>query len=309
MGNRENDIIHNRAVRKALFDRWKDADGEIRCVSCGSNENIEWHHAIPIEVGGKDVITNLVPACHSCHMAAHGWQDKRREKLVNRNIKGGRKIKVPENYKALLDDYIFCKIGKIELGKRWNKAMNDDSDAMPDAVSHITDKQWYIDYLKELGIAKVINRIDMHTSKLHPVKNGTVIGIVTYANGETKEITHYNPNAVKEKAVKMPLRKAPNSCLPENYKELLNDFIFCRIGFKELLAKWNVDPKSPASLVGYKTKSWFKDYLDELGIKYCANKIDKTSQAYLKRGIVGFIKYTSGKVIDLYYEQPLEQAQ
>lgn len=305
MSNRENDIIHNRAVRKALFDRWKDADGEIRCVSCGSNENIEWHHAIPIEVGGKDVITNLIPACHSCHMAAHGWQDKRREKLVSRNIKGGRKIEAPENYKELVDKYIFCEIGKIELGKKWNEAMGKDPEIMPDAIKHITDKIWYKARLKELGILKVHNGIDAHVK----FENGTVIGTITYTNGEAKEITYYDPNVVGKKVVKTPPRKAPNSCLPENYKELLNDFIFCRIGFKELLEKWNVDPKSPASLVGYKTKSWFKDYLNELGIKYCANKIDKTSQAYLKRGIVGFIKYASGKVIDLYYEQPLEQAQ
>lgn len=308
MGRRKNEIIHNRRVRKALFERWKDENGVVRCVSCGSSENIEWHHAIPIEVGGQDVFTNLVPACHSCHMAAHSWQDIRKEKLVSRklNIKGGRKIKVPENYKELVDEYIFCKIGKIELGRKWQEAMGENPDIAPDAIKHITDKTWYQERLKELGILKVHNGIDAHVSRKDPdkhnIKNGTVLGTITYVNGEVKDIVH-------EKIIEVKTWNHKENGLPENYKALLNDFIFCRIGFKELLGKWNVDPKSSASLVGYKGRKWYKDYLDELGIASFTNKIDKPSQAYLEKGLLGYVKYKNGKVVDIYHNQPLLKAQ
>ena len=302
--DRHNELLKSKAVRKALYEKWKDDDGKVRCVSCRTTENIEWHHVIQLEVGGQDVFTNLFPACHPCHMAAHSWRITRKEKMANKVNKGGRKPEVPENYKDLLNEYIFCKIGKKELGEKWNKAMGKDTDAIPDAVSHISDKVWYKAYLEELGIEKVHNGIDAHISKRHPnnhkIKNGSVIGTITYANGETKDIIYENPDAVETKMIKIPQHKPTDSCLPENYKALLNDFIFCRIGFRALIVKWNVDPMSPASLVGYKQKKWFKDYLDELGIVGFNNKIDKPSKTDLKNGVIGYIKYKTGKTIELY---------
>lgn len=303
---RDNGIINNRRVRKALVEKFKDIDGVVRCCSCGSNDNIEWHHAIPIAVGGKDVFTNLVPACHSCHVAAHSYGEHMQNSVVNRepNIKSGRKILVPENYKDLLNDYVYCRIGKIELGRLWNKAMGKDDGEMPDAIKHLSDKVWYKDYLNERGIEKVHNGIDAHcgrgdqeSKKLYKLKNDAVLGTITYSDGRVEEIKHTG----SVKPVVVPKSVEHDSLgFPQNYRELLTDFTFGKIGFKELLSKWDVAPQSPTSLVNYKNKAWYKAFLDELGIARATNKIDKPSATDIKNGVVGYIVFKSGKVMDLY---------
>jgi len=297
--DRNNELIKSKRVRKLLVEKWQDIDGVVRCVSCGSSENIEWHHSIPIEVGGQDTFRNLVPACHSCHVAAHSWQDTRREKLKHRkpNIKGGRKYVVPENYKELVKDYIFCKIGKEELGKRWNLAMNIASEETPDAVEHITDKTWYRTLLNELNIKKVSNRLDMYCSRKHPEKQtlreGAEIGVITYMNGEVEKIVYHDPDP------KTTIREIRRS---DSYKMALNDYIYCRIGLKELsrrLADIEGDDM-PKYLFGMTDKPWYKEHLDELGIARVVNKVDKPSAAYMAKGLLGYIVYKSGKVEDIY---------
>ena len=41
------------------------------CVNCGSTDGIEYHHIVPLFVGGQENETNIVPLCHRCHKAAH----------------------------------------------------------------------------------------------------------------------------------------------------------------------------------------------------------------------------------------------
>lgn len=41
------------------------------CYNCGSKEGIEYHHVVPISVGGTNNIKNFVPLCSKCHIAAH----------------------------------------------------------------------------------------------------------------------------------------------------------------------------------------------------------------------------------------------
>ena len=49
----------------------KEALGDI-CVNCGSNEHIHYHHIVPLECGGTNSLTNIVPLCEDCHGLAHG---------------------------------------------------------------------------------------------------------------------------------------------------------------------------------------------------------------------------------------------
>ena len=42
-----------------------------KCCSCGSSDNIEYHHVVPLSLGGQDVITNIYPVCSSCHSLIH----------------------------------------------------------------------------------------------------------------------------------------------------------------------------------------------------------------------------------------------
>lgn len=43
------------------------------CCNCGMNceENIIYHHIVPICSGGNDIISNIVPLCTECHSIIH----------------------------------------------------------------------------------------------------------------------------------------------------------------------------------------------------------------------------------------------
>lgn len=193
-------ILGNRAVVKALTDKFTGEDGIVRCVSCESSEGIEWHHAIPLECGGNDVITNIVPVCHKCHMAIHygiGSGKRRIEKARACVKKSGRKRSIPDNYKDLLNDYIFCRIGKKELSKRWGitvTSRKDPTKQIPVDMVRLTDKSWYRDYLKELGIKKVENHVDylkdLRNARTY-IREGEYVGTITYLNGREEDIYHH----------------------------------------------------------------------------------------------------------------------
>ena len=38
------------------------------CQDCGSLENLEIHHLLPISQGGKNTLDNLRTVCHDCHI-------------------------------------------------------------------------------------------------------------------------------------------------------------------------------------------------------------------------------------------------
>jgi hypothetical protein len=54
-------------VRSAVWQR--DAG---RCVECGSSENLEFDHVIPVSMGGAHTVRNLQLLCVSCNVAKGG---------------------------------------------------------------------------------------------------------------------------------------------------------------------------------------------------------------------------------------------
>lgn len=44
---------------------------DTKCVNCGSTENIEFHHIVPLLLGCTNRLRNIVPLCNRCHKAAH----------------------------------------------------------------------------------------------------------------------------------------------------------------------------------------------------------------------------------------------
>ena len=44
-------------------DEVKHWYGDI-CANCGSSESIEYHHIVPLALGGTNRITNFAPLCH-----------------------------------------------------------------------------------------------------------------------------------------------------------------------------------------------------------------------------------------------------
>ena len=76
------------------------------CCNCGYTGNMEYHHIVPLILGGTNKLTNIVPLCKVCHSKAHNRQ-------VIKDYRIGRPNKVEyESVEDVLDDYFKCKIGK-----------------------------------------------------------------------------------------------------------------------------------------------------------------------------------------------------
>ena len=65
--------------------REKEGSPHIKaCAHCGSKENLEEHHMIPLQMGGTNDDENLVFLCKLCHSSVTAYQNR----LSKENIRG-----------------------------------------------------------------------------------------------------------------------------------------------------------------------------------------------------------------------------
>lgn len=143
-----------------------------KCINCGSCEEIEFHHVVPLEIGGNDVWQNIVPLCYSCHKAVTHHQ------LVlattgRQHKSGGRKRIIPGNYKDILWRYIRCEIGKQECKDLLGISKSNN----------LSDNTWYREFLNENGIKKIRNNIDIKVGQGRALHVGDMIGFIVYDDG------------------------------------------------------------------------------------------------------------------------------
>lgn len=117
------------------------------CANCGSEEGVEFHHIVPIMVGGTNRMSNIVPLCGACHMAVHFGEPIARYKSHKRS--GGRPRKLPDDYKNILTDYVMCRIPKSEAQRKIGIGSN------------ICDTVWFKEFIEENGIAEYKNNLDI----------------------------------------------------------------------------------------------------------------------------------------------------
>ena len=55
---------HWARLRNAVFER----DGHC-CVYCGSKENLQCDHVVPVALGGRHTLSNLAAACRACNLS------------------------------------------------------------------------------------------------------------------------------------------------------------------------------------------------------------------------------------------------
>ena len=117
-----------------------------RCVNCGSDENVEFHHIVPLVHGGTNCITNIVPLCAGCHVASHGGVYGGNKK------KGGRPRTKLNNPEENVQRYINCEIGTKELKE------------LLGIKRSLTDSAPLKEYLHSIGIKSVTNNVDILNS-------------------------------------------------------------------------------------------------------------------------------------------------
>ena len=145
------------------------------CVNCGSNENIEYHHIVPLCVGGTNKLTNIVPVCIRCHKAIHGEKDYREYSAIKN--KGKRKSYT--EYESDFEKYINCEIDKKTL-----KGILGIKGALNNCAS-------YKSFLKSHGIKRVINNVsELIEDCNYPPPKNTELGRIIYTNDTIRLILY-----------------------------------------------------------------------------------------------------------------------
>ena len=145
------------------------------CRICGESP-VEYHHLIPLALGGVDEDRNIIPLCEHCHKIVHGCIDH--GGYAYRNGKGGRPRKQPQNYENVLNDYAKGKIGAVECKKRLGMAKS----------THVQDCIWIKEYFEKCGFVKVRNQVDYRAFWYGDIPDGTNVGYVLYKDGTRKEM-------------------------------------------------------------------------------------------------------------------------
>lgn len=150
-----------------------------RCVNCGSEECIEYHHIVPIHLGGADKLSNMVALCNRCHKAAHNGRHIRNYK---NNDNGGRKRIVGKDaaYSAL-DLYFSGSIGSRKCKELLGLSK----------TCQVKDSPYLREYLVDNGIVEYKNIVDIiATNRNRGLKNGDVVGRVKYTDGSEKVLIY-----------------------------------------------------------------------------------------------------------------------
>lgn len=146
-----------------------------KCANCDSKIDVEYHHIVPLGIGGTNRITNFAPLCHNCHELVHGVKNIR---MINRIEKTGRKRIVPDNYEEILEKYLDGFIGRKECEKLLEV----------NGSSKLSDRAFFKEYLEKHKIVKFKNRVDMiNCEKLkHKDHTGEILAQVKYSDGTIK---------------------------------------------------------------------------------------------------------------------------
>ena len=150
------------------------------CVNCGSEENVEYHHIVPLVLGGTNNLRNIVPLCHRCHKAAHGSHHIQR---YVENPNAGRKPKIPdEEAFPIYDRWLDGQFGNRKLRKLLN---------LKGGTKHNCTAQ-YKRWCADRGIRSVRNNYDVAmTSSYDKLGERYIVGFVVLSDG-TKQHIFFN---------------------------------------------------------------------------------------------------------------------
>ena len=81
-----------RQKRRTLNQSDKEEIG-LYCCNCGSTEDLQYHHIVPIELGGRDINSNMCCLCYKCHFKIHHLRDPKMNNYGEMIKKGQAKAK------------------------------------------------------------------------------------------------------------------------------------------------------------------------------------------------------------------------
>ena len=109
------------------------------CCNCGLNceENIIYHHIVPLGNGGNDIINNIIPVCTECHSLIHFGESK------------GLK-----NHSALVKAGLEkAKANGVKLG-RHTTTFDELPDNIGEYIKYVEQGMSIVEASKQLGISR-----------------------------------------------------------------------------------------------------------------------------------------------------------
>ena len=123
---------------------------EEKCCNCGITTDIQWHHIVPLALGGNDIETNIVPICIKCHALIHNKKRMSNSNLIKEGIKKakaeGKQIGNEKGVKLTTKKSIIAKEIIFKNSKDFNGSLNDEEVIKLAEISRKT----YYKYKKEL---------------------------------------------------------------------------------------------------------------------------------------------------------------
>lgn len=150
------------------------------CYNCGSQENIEYHHIVPLKVGGTNRLTNIVPLCHRCHEASH--IGRHRSDLRSKTNRGGRPKKWVLTMKNEMLLWMFAR-GEIGMSRFREKS------GLIDSRIKLQDTPMYQEFLDKHNIDRIRNIFDIVQRN---AKHGSthITSLIYYKDGKTTQHEH-----------------------------------------------------------------------------------------------------------------------
>lgn len=117
-------MIRDRA--KALYEKRKQSGHTAlrqqvvehcgtACANCGSSQEVEYHHIVPLSNGGTNRVSNFVALCPICHLKAHG-------KLKYRNVWSREHVinmEKPDGANDVIEKYLHGELSKSDVCQKW----------------------------------------------------------------------------------------------------------------------------------------------------------------------------------------------
>lgn len=177
---------------KAIRDEFQRMmhSGEIQnsvgasCVNCGCTEGIEYHHIVPVSLGGTNNIRNIVPLCHKCHMAANRGRHINDYRQYTKKM--GRHLIVSDADAFHAYDMLLSG----EIGSYTCKKLLKCSES-----TKITQSKQYKRWREERGIRTMRNNLDVRITNKGFAEDGCIIGSVSYIDGRAEAILFHDTGA------------------------------------------------------------------------------------------------------------------
>jgi Recombinase/HNH endonuclease len=137
--------------REEFAKLWYRFDKELpkECANCGSTNDLQIHHIVPLSVGGNNVLTNLVRLCGECHDKAHGGRD------ILHNSQNGQKKRADRGEWAA---------GTLPYGYKLERGNVIVDEQEADVIRLIYDLRYKSEFSVEF-IAKILDSLSIPTKR------------------------------------------------------------------------------------------------------------------------------------------------